>query len=96
MKYNKALGLYEVKNRADALQLGARIGLIITVEIDSDVGTLLVQRGVIHHVANGQPFRDGNFFYRFYVNERKYNTIADKSKAKGVTIFLIIICWSHR
>lgn len=33
------------------------------------LGQSLVQRGVFHHVLDEQPFRDGNFFYRFYADE---------------------------
>lgn len=32
-----------------------------------ELGQLLIDRGVIHHVVNRQPFKDGYFFYRFYV-----------------------------
>jgi len=33
------------------------------------LGQTLVERGVIHHVLDEHPFRDGNFFYRFYTDE---------------------------
>jgi small-conductance mechanosensitive channel len=33
------------------------------------VGQTLVERHVIHHVLNEHPFRDGNYFYRFYADE---------------------------
>ena len=34
------------------------------------LGQLLIDRGVIHHVLDEQPFRDDVIFYRFYVDER--------------------------
>lgn len=34
-----------------------------------DLGQLLVERGIIHHVLDEQPFRDDYVFYRFYVDE---------------------------
>jgi potassium efflux system protein len=40
-------------SRGDALQLGQR----------------LVERGIIHHVLDEHPFRDGAFFYRFYQDD---------------------------
>jgi potassium-dependent mechanosensitive channel len=33
------------------------------------LGQSLVERGVFHHVLDEHPFRDGNFFYRFYADE---------------------------
>jgi len=35
-----------------------------------DVGQLLVDRGIIHHVLDEQPFLDDNVFYRFYTDEQ--------------------------
>ena len=40
-------------SRAEAVQLGQR----------------LVERGIIHHVLDEHPFRDGALFYRFYEDE---------------------------
>ena len=34
------------------------------------LGQSLVQRGVFHHVLDEHPFRDGNFYYRFYADEK--------------------------
>jgi potassium efflux system protein len=42
-------------SRAEAVQLGQR----------------LVERGIIHHVLDEHPFRDGAYFYRFYADERE-------------------------
>jgi hypothetical protein len=33
------------------------------------LGQSLVDRGVIHHVLDEHPFRDGQYFYRFYADE---------------------------
>jgi small-conductance mechanosensitive channel len=33
------------------------------------LGQSLVERGVFHHVLDEHPFRDGNYFYRFYADE---------------------------
>ena len=33
------------------------------------LGQSLVERGIFHHVLDEHPFRDGNFFYRFYADE---------------------------
>src|SRR5581483_4906661 len=33
------------------------------------VGQLLVDRGVVHHVLDEHPFRDGRFFYRFRADD---------------------------
>jgi potassium-dependent mechanosensitive channel len=33
------------------------------------LGQSLVERGIIHHVLDEHPFRDGHFFYRFYADE---------------------------
>jgi hypothetical protein len=33
------------------------------------LGSMLVERGVIHHVLDEHGFKDGNFFYRFYADE---------------------------
>jgi hypothetical protein len=33
------------------------------------IGQTLVERQVIHHVLDEHPFRDGNYFYRFYADE---------------------------
>ncbi|MCA1994006.1 MAG: mechanosensitive ion channel, partial [Coleofasciculus sp. S288] len=35
-----------------------------------DLGQLLVDWGIIHHVLDEHPFRDGYFFYRFYADEQ--------------------------
>ena len=37
------------------------------------LGQLLVDRGIIHHVSDEQPFRDGYIFYRFYADEQETN-----------------------
>ncbi|MEW6496170.1 MAG: mechanosensitive ion channel domain-containing protein [Cyanobacteriota bacterium] len=37
------------------------------------LGQLLVDRGIIHHVSDEQPFRDGYIFYRFYADEQGPN-----------------------
>lgn len=34
------------------------------------LGQLLVDRGIIHHVSDEQPFRDSYIFYRFYAEEQ--------------------------
>ncbi|MEO0373667.1 MAG: mechanosensitive ion channel domain-containing protein [Cyanobacteria bacterium P01_A01_bin.17] len=34
-----------------------------------ELGQTLMDRGVIHHVTDEQPFQDGYFFYRFYDDE---------------------------
>lgn len=34
-----------------------------------DIGQLLVDRGIIHHVSDEHPFRDEYLFYRFYADE---------------------------
>jgi potassium efflux system protein len=33
------------------------------------IGQSLVERRIVHHVLDEHPFRDGNFFYRFYADE---------------------------
>ncbi|AOY84568.2 MULTISPECIES: mechanosensitive ion channel domain-containing protein [Moorena] len=33
------------------------------------VGQILINRGIIHHVADDHPFRDDYLFYRFYLDE---------------------------
>jgi small-conductance mechanosensitive channel len=33
------------------------------------LGQTLVDRGIIHHVLDEHPFRDGHYFYRFYADE---------------------------
>ncbi|MBD2105139.1 mechanosensitive ion channel domain-containing protein [Leptolyngbya sp. FACHB-261] len=33
------------------------------------IGQILVERGIIHHASDDQPFQDGYVFYRFYVDE---------------------------
>ncbi|HEY9598634.1 MAG TPA: DEP domain-containing protein [Cyanophyceae cyanobacterium] len=35
-----------------------------------DLGQRLMDWGIIHHVLDEHPFRDGYFFYRFYADER--------------------------
>jgi len=35
------------------------------------LGQSLVERGVIHHVLDEHPFRDGHFYYRFYADEKR-------------------------
>ncbi len=34
------------------------------------LGQLLIDRGIIHHVLDEQPFRDDSLLYRFYVDEQ--------------------------
>jgi small-conductance mechanosensitive channel len=34
-----------------------------------NLGQTLVDRGIIHHVLDEHPFRDGHYFYRFYADE---------------------------
>jgi hypothetical protein len=34
------------------------------------LGQLLIERGIIHHVYDEHPFRDGYVFYRFYTDEQ--------------------------
>jgi hypothetical protein len=34
-----------------------------------DMGQLLVDRGIIHHVVDEHPFRNEYMFYRFYADE---------------------------
>ena len=36
-------------------------------------GQLLIEKGIIHHVADEQFFVDGYYFYRFYADEQKLN-----------------------
>ncbi len=38
-----------------------------------EVGKLLVERDVLHHVLDEHGFRDGHFFYRFRADERAVN-----------------------
>ena len=53
---------------AEAVEwLDARPGPVAHEAIQ--LGQRLVERGVIHHVLDEHPFRDGNFFYRFYADE---------------------------
>jgi potassium-dependent mechanosensitive channel len=33
------------------------------------LGQTLVERRIVHHVLDEHPFRDGNYFYRFYADE---------------------------
>ncbi|MCX5737069.1 MAG: DEP domain-containing protein, partial [Proteobacteria bacterium] len=33
------------------------------------LGQTLIERGILHHVLDEHPFRDGAFFYRFYADE---------------------------
>jgi hypothetical protein len=35
-----------------------------------DLGQLMIERGIIHHVEDQHPFRDDRLFYRFYTDER--------------------------
>ena len=42
----------------------------LTREEALHLGQSLVQRRVFHHVLDEHPFRDGNFFYRFYADEQ--------------------------
>jgi len=34
------------------------------------LGQLLIEQGIIHHVYDEHPFRDGYVFYRFYTDEQ--------------------------
>ncbi|NEQ87860.1 MAG: hypothetical protein F6K26_50170, partial [Moorea sp. SIO2I5] len=34
------------------------------------IGQILINRGIIHHVADDHPFRDDYLFYRFYLDEK--------------------------
>ena len=38
-----------------------------------EFGQLLIEKGIIHHVADEQFFVDGYYFYRFYAAEQKLN-----------------------
>ena len=35
----------------------------------TELGQILVEKKIIHHVTDEHPFRDEYFFYRFYVDE---------------------------
>jgi potassium-dependent mechanosensitive channel len=35
-----------------------------------DLGQLMIERGIIHHVEDQHPFRDDRLFYRYYTDER--------------------------
>ena len=61
---------HEDLSRGEALQLGQR----------------LVERGIIHHVLDEHPFRDGAFFYRFYADERRGNEASGKDQAAAGTL----------
>jgi potassium efflux system protein len=39
-------------------------------------GQLLIERGIIHHVLDEHSFKDGNYFYRFYADEREIRPTA--------------------
>lgn len=41
----------------------------LTREEAVEVGRLLVQKGIVHHVLDEHGFKDRNFFYRFYADE---------------------------
>jgi small-conductance mechanosensitive channel len=49
--------------------------LMRTREVTRDaairLGQSLVEHGIIHHVLDEHPFRDGNFYYRFYADEAR-------------------------
>jgi len=52
------------------------------------LGQMLIDRGVIHHVVNRQPFKDGYKFYRFYRDETsKYREITSDER-RSVTMKL--------
>ena len=34
-----------------------------------EIGQILMERGIIHHVTDEHTFKDGYFFYRFYLDE---------------------------
>lgn len=34
------------------------------------IGQMLMHRGIIRHVTNTQPFIDGNYFYRFIMDDK--------------------------
>ncbi|MDJ0572876.1 MAG: mechanosensitive ion channel [Pleurocapsa sp. MO_192.B19] len=34
-----------------------------------EIGQILIEKGIIHHVIDEHPFKDGYFFYRFYMDE---------------------------
>ncbi len=38
-----------------------------------EIGQMLIEKGIIHHVADEQSFVDGYYFYRFYSDEQKLN-----------------------
>ncbi|MGB3691088.1 MAG: mechanosensitive ion channel domain-containing protein [Spirulinaceae cyanobacterium] len=38
-----------------------------------ELGQMLIEKGIIHHVADEQSFVDGYYFYRFYTDEQKLN-----------------------
>ncbi len=37
-----------------------------------ELGQILIERSIIHHVVDQHPFKDGYFFYRFYADETKF------------------------
>jgi hypothetical protein len=48
-----------------------RLGALFPVGVEeaASVGQLLIDLGIMHHVADAHPFIDGEFFYRFYSDE---------------------------
>ncbi len=38
-----------------------------------ELGQILIERGIIHHVTDEHPFKDGYFFYRFYMDEYSHS-----------------------
>ena len=34
-----------------------------------EIGQILIEKGLVHHVTDDHPFRNGYFFYRFYTDE---------------------------
>eukprot|EP00007_Cunea_sp_BSH-02190019_P000569 CAMPEP_0174240582 /NCGR_PEP_ID=MMETSP0417-20130205/19402_1 /TAXON_ID=242541 /ORGANISM="Mayorella sp, Strain BSH-02190019" /LENGTH=691 /DNA_ID=CAMNT_0015319697 /DNA_START=50 /DNA_END=2122 /DNA_ORIENTATION=- len=47
--------------------------LNLTADEDAlQLGQLMIDRGIFHHVANDQPFRNDYKFYRFYCHEAGY------------------------
>ena len=61
-------------------EAGDWVSRVAAVSRDDAVafGNLLVDRGIIHHVLDEHSFKDGNFYYRFYADERG-RAVAKKS-----------------
>ncbi|MDX2169801.1 MAG: mechanosensitive ion channel [Deltaproteobacteria bacterium] len=63
----------------DWLSLTYEIGRAEAVRL----GQSLLERGVVQHVLNEQPFRDGNFFYRFTAEAEGSTELTHRAPAVG-------------